>query len=76
MTPNGVLYKPGGKYGVFAGRDASKALAISSMKPEDAVPVSKGEEELSEEQKETLKGWYKFFEDVSTVRHTGEVGAS
>lgn len=48
-----------GSYHVFAGKDASKALGLSSMRPEDAVPDWSG---LSTEALSTLDGWYAFFQ--------------
>ncbi|KAF9364713.1 hypothetical protein BGX34_000670 [Mortierella sp. NVP85] len=47
VTSKKDMYGPGGNYRVFAGKDASKALAKSSLKLEDCVPdVS----ELNEEE--------------------------
>ena len=48
-----------GSYHVFAGKDASKALGMSSMKSEDAVPDWSG---LSAEALATLDGWYAYFQ--------------
>ncbi|KAJ1536825.1 hypothetical protein HK405_014996, partial [Cladochytrium tenue] len=55
-----ALYAPGTKYGIFAGRDASKALAISSLKEEDCVPVD-DPASLTPEQAKTLEKWVGFF---------------
>ncbi|KAK3824999.1 MAG: cytochrome b5-like heme/steroid binding domain-containing protein [Benniella sp.] len=58
VTPKKDMYGPGGNYRVFAGKDASKALAKSSLKPEDCVPdVS----DLNEEEVKTLDNWVEFF---------------
>jgi len=43
---------------VFAGRDASRALAQSSLKPEDCKPEW---EDLPDDQKGVLKDWFTFF---------------
>jgi len=48
-----------GPYHVFAGKDASKALGMSSTRPEDAVPDWSG---LSADQVTTLDGWHSFFQ--------------
>ncbi|KAF8314427.1 cytochrome b5 [Clavulina sp. PMI_390] len=60
VTPNAAMYTPGSKYNMFAGKDGSKALAISSMSPTDAVPVDVST--LTPEQVGKLDGWYQFFE--------------
>ena len=51
-------YGKGGSYNLFAGRDASKALGLSSLKEEDAVPDYSG---LSEADMKTLNDWHEFF---------------
>lgn len=43
---------------VFAGKDASKGLGMSSLKPEDAVADYS---ELSDEHKKVLDDWFTFF---------------
>ncbi|KAK8196583.1 hypothetical protein M8818_006748 [Zalaria obscura] len=43
---------------VFAGKDASRALAQSSLKPEECRPDW---EDLSDEHKKVLSDWYTFF---------------
>lgn len=43
---------------VFAGKDASRGLAQSSLKPEDARPDW---EDLTDEQKKVLNDWFTFF---------------
>ena len=44
---------------MFAGKDASRALAKTSLKIEDCVPEY---EDLDEKEKGTLGDWYSFFE--------------
>lgn len=51
-------YAPGASYHVFAGKDASRGLAQSSLKPEDAKPEW---EDLNDEHKKVLDDWYTFF---------------
>ena len=43
---------------VFAGKDASRALAQSSLKPEDCSPDWR---DLSDEHKKVLNDWFTFF---------------
>ncbi|KXT12492.1 hypothetical protein AC579_7346 [Pseudocercospora musae] len=51
-------YGPEGSYKVFAGKDASRALAQSSLKAEEARPDWY---DLSDEHKKVLNDWYTFF---------------
>ncbi|MCJ1357720.1 MAG: hypothetical protein MMC33_007716 [Icmadophila ericetorum] len=51
-------YKEGGAYRVFAGHDASRALAKSSLKAEDISPEF---ENLDEKEKKVLDDWFAFF---------------
>ncbi|RMY76617.1 hypothetical protein D0863_01835 [Hortaea werneckii] len=51
-------YGPEGSYKVFAGKDASRALAQSSLKPEECRPEW---EDLSDEHKKVLNDWYTYF---------------
>lgn len=43
---------------VFAGKDPSRALAMSSLKPEDCVPEW---DDLDDKYKTVLDEWYAFF---------------
>lgn len=43
---------------MFAGKDASRALAKSSLKPEDCVPEW---QDLEEKDKKVLDDWMTFF---------------
>lgn len=43
---------------VFAGKDASRALAMSSVKPEDVKPEW---EDLGDKEKKVLEEWIVFF---------------
>ncbi|ORX89160.1 cytochrome b5 [Basidiobolus meristosporus CBS 931.73] len=58
VTWNRTAYAPGSGYHVFAGKDASKALGMSSLKAEDCTADYSS---LNDKQRETLDGWYKFF---------------
>jgi len=51
-------YGKGGSYSLFAGKDASRALGLSSLKPEDAVPDWST---LEEKDRKTLDDWHAFF---------------
>ena len=64
-------YGPGGNYAVFAGKDPSRALALSSLKAEDCVPEWA---DLEDKNKTVLEEWYTFFSKryniVGQVRQT------
>jgi len=51
-------YGEKGQYHVFAGKDPSRALALSSLKPEDCVPEW---DDLDGKYKTVLDEWYTFF---------------
>lgn len=57
VTKNDV-YAPGKGYNVFTGRDASRALAKSSLEESDCVDDIEG---LTDEELTTLKDWNTFF---------------
>ncbi|CAK5272734.1 unnamed protein product [Mycena citricolor] len=52
------VYGAGASYNVFAGKDGSKGLGMSSLKPEDAVPDYSG---LDAVDRKTLDDWHVFF---------------
>ncbi|TRM66919.1 cytochrome b5 [Schizophyllum amplum] len=52
------VYGPGRSYGIFAGKDPSKGLGMSSLKPENAVPEY---EDLNEGDRKVLDDWHGFF---------------
>ncbi|KAJ3086209.1 hypothetical protein HK102_013410 [Quaeritorhiza haematococci] len=54
VTKNRSMYSPGAGYHVFAGKDASRALGKSSLKPEDCVADYST---LTPEELETLNKW-------------------
>ncbi len=59
VTAGRAMYgTPGKGYAVFVGRDASRALARSSLKPEECVPDFEG---LTAEELATLDKWLAFF---------------
>ncbi|KAL1879914.1 hypothetical protein VTK73DRAFT_6726 [Phialemonium thermophilum] len=51
-------YQPGGSYHVFAGKDASRALAKVSTKEEDVRPEW---QDLPENEKKVLDDWVTYF---------------
>jgi len=53
------VYGKGKSYNVFAGKDGSKGLGMSSLKPEDAVADYSL---LPENEMRVLDDWYSFFE--------------
>ena len=58
MSRKRDTYGPGGSYALFAGKDGSRALGLSSLKPEDAVPDWST---LEEKDRKTLDDWHAFF---------------
>lgn len=52
------MYGPGASYNLFAGKDGSRGLGLSSLKPEDAVPDWST---LGEAEKKVLDQWHGFF---------------
>jgi len=59
VSPKRNVYgPPDGSYRVFAGKDASKALGLSSLKAEDAEPDWS---KLEPKEMQTLNEWYAFF---------------
>ncbi|POS80551.1 hypothetical protein DHEL01_v201052 [Diaporthe helianthi] len=63
------MYQPGNSYNVFAGKDASRALAKTSTSPDDVSPEWK---DLSDKEKGTLNDWIKFFANRYNVVGTVE----
>ncbi|KAG0302006.1 hypothetical protein BGZ98_007872 [Dissophora globulifera] len=59
VSTKATMYGPGGGYHCFAGKDASKALGMSSLKPEDCIADYSG---LDEKEMKTLDDWVVFFE--------------
>ncbi|OJK02571.1 putative progesterone binding protein [Aspergillus brunneoviolaceus CBS 621.78] len=53
-----AAYSPSGQYHVFAGKDPSRALASSSLKPEDCRPDWY---DLEDKEKTVLDEWFTFF---------------
>ncbi|KAI8073304.1 cytochrome b5-like heme/steroid binding domain-containing protein [Gongronella butleri] len=58
VTKNKDSYAKGQGYNVFCGKDASRALGMSSLKPEDCVADYST---LTEKELETLDQWHAFF---------------
>ena len=61
MSKKVEVYGKGKSYNLFAGKDASKALGMSSLKPGDAVSDYST---LPENERKVLEDWYSFFEYV------------
>lgn len=57
------MYGKGGSYHVFAGKDGSRGLGLSSVKAEDAVPDYSS---LNADQLKVLDQWFTFFSTVSS----------
>lgn len=65
------MYKPGATYNLFAGKDASKALAKMSFKDEDLA--SRDLSDLTETQKQTLDDWVAKFENKRLYPVVGDI---
>ena len=60
VSSNGEMYGKGGSYNLFAGIDASRALAKMSFKPEDLNGDLEG---LSQSERDCLDEWEQKFKD-------------
>ncbi|KAF8134467.1 cytochrome b5-like heme/steroid binding domain-containing protein [Boletus edulis] len=58
VTRKRDVYGHGGSYNIFAGKDGSKGLGMSSLTPEDAVPDYSA---LPENERKVLDDWHSFF---------------
>ena len=58
VSSNAEMYTPPKGYSVFAGKNASRALAKSSLKPEECIGDING---LKEDELKTLEKWVEFF---------------
>ncbi|KAK0491799.1 cytochrome b5, partial [Armillaria luteobubalina] len=58
VTRKADVYGPGKSYSVFAGKDGSRGLGMSSLKVEDAVPDYSV---LDEKDTKVLDDWHAFF---------------
>jgi membrane-associated progesterone receptor component len=61
VTRKADTYGPGKSYNLFAGKDGSRALGMSSLKPEDAVPDYSA---LEPKERKVLDDWHGFFSYV------------
>lgn len=65
VTLGGRFYGPNGPYGNFAGRDASRGLALGTFDADILTPVDEPIDELADltdEQRSSLKEWQGHFE--------------
>jgi membrane-associated progesterone receptor component len=60
VTHNTANYGPQGGYRIFAGKDCSRALAKTSLKPED-VDNNSIEQGLTDKELKVLDEWYQYF---------------
>lgn len=58
VTNKKEMYGPGASYNLFAGKDGSRGLGLSSLNPDDAVPDWSTLEPAA---KATLDQWHGFF---------------
>ncbi|KAF8149347.1 cytochrome b5 [Crassisporium funariophilum] len=58
VTAKAEVYGPGKSYNIFAGKDGSRGLGMSSLKPDDAVADYKT---LDEKDMKVLDDWHAFF---------------
>ncbi|KAL9932696.1 hypothetical protein V8E36_008395 [Tilletia maclaganii] len=52
------MYEPGKGYSIFAGKDGSRGLGMSSLKPDDAVPDYST---LDDKQLKVLDDWLAYY---------------
>ncbi|KAF2750176.1 progesterone binding protein-like protein [Sporormia fimetaria CBS 119925] len=68
-------YAPGKSYHVFAGKEPNRALALSSLKEEDANRSDY--EDLPDDKKKVLDDWYTFFakryNQVGKLQHSSSL---
>jgi hypothetical protein len=64
VSSKGDVYGQGKSYNIFAGKDGSRGLALSSLKTEDAVADYSG---LGEKEMVVLNDWHSFFSYVHLV---------
>ncbi len=62
VSPKREMYSPGKGYHIFAGKDGSRGLGKSSLKPEDAVSDYSV---LDEKELQTLNQWVEYYTKVS-----------
>ena len=62
MSGKADVYGAGKSYNIFAGKDGSRGLALSSLEAENAVADYRG---LSEKEMGVLNDWHLFFSYVS-----------
>ncbi|GAC97598.1 potential sterol binding protein [Pseudozyma hubeiensis SY62] len=58
VSPKREMYAPGKGYHIFAGKDGSRGLGMSSLKPEDAVPDYST---LDDKQLKVLDDWHSYY---------------
>ncbi|PWN48049.1 cytochrome b5 [Violaceomyces palustris] len=58
VSPRREMYSPGKGYSIFAGKDGSKGLGKSSLKPEDAVADYSS---LDEKELKVLDDWVAYY---------------
>lgn len=81
VTQGKAFYGPGGPYENFAGRDASRGLALNLFDPAVLTPVDEPLdtlENLGKEEKESLENWEGLFESkykvVGTLNNPLDLG--
>ncbi|KAI5954318.1 DAP1 [Candida jiufengensis] len=80
VSQGSQFYGPGGPYENFAGRDASRGLALNSFDPAVLTPLDEPIDDLKdlkELEKESLESWDEHFENrykiVGTLHENGTV---
>lgn len=64
VSPGESFYGPNGPYGNFAGRDASRGLAMDSFDEDTLTPIDHPIDKLEgleEDERESLENWASFF---------------